>query len=58
MIFLLFFYLIFSLDPFYDLEAMDNTSIKRDLMKIKKELDEESDGEEIVKKEFKNIYKI
>ena len=37
---------------------MDNTSIKRDLLKIKKELDNESEGEEIVKKEYKNIYKI
>ena len=37
---------------------MDNTSIKRDLLKIKKEMEDESDGEEIVKKEYKNIYKI
>lgn len=38
---------------------MENTTIKRDLLKIKKEMDdEEFEGEEIVKKEYKNIYKI
>jgi len=47
------------LDPYYDLEEMENTSIKRDLLRIKKEIEqEENEEEEIVKKEYKNIYKI
>ncbi len=38
---------------------MENTSIKRDLLRIKKEMEqEENEEEEIVKKEYKNIYKL
>lgn len=51
--------LLNNLDPYYDLEEMENTSIKRDLLRIKKEMEqEENEEEEIVKKEYKNIYKI
>lgn len=37
---------------------MENTSIKRDLLKIKKEIEHDDQSEEIVKSEYKNIYKI
>lgn len=37
---------------------MENTSIKRDLLKIKKEMErEENEDDQIVHKDYKNLYK-
>ena len=46
------------LDSYYDVEEMENTSIKRDLLKIKKEMErEENEDDQIVHKDYKNLYK-
>ena len=46
------------LDSYYDVEEMENTSIKRDLLKIKKEMErQENEDDQIVHKDYKNLYK-